>query len=789
MPTRPYYFSDDGDLSHYRALATEIEEPDVNSDRIGDVEYAEEPLTLRNMEAREIWDLTLQEAVQTAVANSKVLRATGGSSIFSGTRAGSVSRVSQTPTSISTTYTPAITESDPRFGVEGALAAFDAQLSSSMFWERNDRPQNFFITGFQAPVFQQDLGTQTTELNKRSATGGQYFVRNHNNYELNNNPQNLFRGAYTADIEAEFRHPLLQGAGVQFNRIAGPSSVPGFYNGVVIARLQQDEALADLEAAVRNTLSDTEQAYWRLSFTYRDLDTKRKAMHAALEALRRMSPDVPPYVVARAREQYFFFRNQVEDALSEMYTADNNLRYMMGIAATDGRLLRPSDEPTSARVTFDWFASHQEMLVRQAELRGQKFRIKEAEMRLTAAKNFLMPRLDVVGRYRWRGLGEKLLDGQRENTQNQLAVNAANPDPTSRFNSAYQTLTQGDYQEWQLGAQFSMPIGFRREMAGVRNEELKLARERAVLQEMELEISHQLSEAIRALDREYTATQTNYNRYLAVRTEVEMLETIRNAGADPKDGRIYDVLFQAERRLADAESSFYAAMARYNVAIAGVHYRKGSLLEYNGVHLSEGPWADKAYFDAYTRARERDAGIMIDYGFNRPNLVTRGAFQPGADERFAPTGDAVRGETNFTPAPLEVPSEGPSFDLPGVPGIESRPVPQPDQLRKVPQAEPVPAPRPDTAPGAVRMSRFAPDDRLNFPNLRETAMQDGIEPPQADRVRMRPVDDLPHSSTPRRPLNAGHEQVSSPSAVGNYRDVAVRAGLQRAATGDGMPNQ
>ena len=40
------------------------------------------------------------------------------------------------------------------------------------------------------------------------------------------------------------------------------------------------------------------------------------------------------------------------------------------------------------------------------------------------------------------------------------------------------------------------------------------------------------------------------------------------------------------------------AAVDYNEAISDIHLRKGSLLEYNGVCLAEGPWAGKAYFDA-----------------------------------------------------------------------------------------------------------------------------------------------------------------------------------------------
>jgi len=680
MPARPFYFGDDGDLSHYKAVATEIETPDVDSDRLGDVEHAEDPYSIVNAEAREVWDLTLQEAIQTSLTNSKVVRTLpffgpGGQAISVGSRGQAPQNVAFSPSAFSSVYDVGIQESDPRFGPEAALSAFDAQLSSSIFWERNDRPQNFFISGFQAPVFQQDLGTQTTELSKRVASGGQFITRNHNNYELNNNPRNLFRGAYTADIETEFRHPLLQGAGTQFNRIAGPNSIPGFYNGVVIARLQVDQALAGVETNVNNQLLNIEQAYWRLSFCYRDLDAKTTGRDTALQWWRivkeRQRSSVPggeAFIEARAREQYFFFRNQVEDALSELFTAEANLRYLMGLAPTDGRLIRPADEPTTAHVMFDWHEANQEMLYRNVRLRQQKWVVKQAELQLIASKNYLMPRLDTVGRYRWRGLGEKLFDGQREDAINQLPVDANNPNPNTRFNSAYQTLTQGDFTEWQLGLQLSMPIGFRKEMAGVRREELNLCRQRALLQDAELDLSHSLSERMRTLEREFTATRTNFNRVVAVRNEVTSLEAVLGAGADVRNADIFDLLLQAMRRRADAESTFYAAVHRYNAEIAAIHYSKGSLLDYDGVYMAEGPWADKAYFDAHRRAKERDAGMMIDYGFTRPNVSSRGPFDQHPSE---------------LPAPSAVPTLAPQIDSPNldeVPMNEERiPRPMPNQ--------------------------------------------------------------------------------------------------------------
>ena len=215
---------------------------------------------------------------------------------------------------------------------------------------------------------------------------------------------------------------------------------------------------------------------------------------------------------AQARSQYFQFRAAVETALTDLYRTESRLRYLMGLSMSDGRLIRPCDEPTTARVAFDWCGIHCEALTRREEIRQQKWEIKRRELELIAARNFLLPRLDATGRYRWQGLGDDLLhtNGGHEFTD--------------QNSSAFGVLTSGQFQDWQLGLQLSMPIGFRRELSGIRHQELLLARDRALMQDLELEISHQLGDSIRDMDLNFGLTQTNFNRRVASEKEVQAVQ-------------------------------------------------------------------------------------------------------------------------------------------------------------------------------------------------------------------------------------------------------------------------
>jgi outer membrane protein TolC len=683
-PQQPFYCREDGDLSHYLGVATEIEYPDVEEPSLCEVTNTLPPLTLKNTDNYQIWDLPLSEVMRITLCNSQVMRQLGGRVASAAPE--TITRTLISPVAVTTAYDPALSETVTGLSVgspfqgsgpEAALSEFDAQLDASLLWDKTDRPQNVdqtsAVLGFRPTVLQQDLATFGSGITKTTAVGTTFAFRNNTTYEANNIPSGTgltqaFPSAWNTNFEASFNHPLLQGSGAQYNRIAGPISFDQYANGfgnpidgVVIARLRTDQTLADFEGGVRNLVRDAEDAYWELYFAYRDLEARKMGRDSALETWKKTaalyrtgSRGGSADREAQARSQYFLFRSQVEQALTEIFRAENRLRYIMGLSMSDGRLIRPSDEPTTARVAFDWAGIHCEALTRRVEIRRQKWEIKRRELELIAARNFLLPRLDAVGRYRWLGLGDELIN-----------------DNNVRFNipgsSAFDTLTTGDFQEWQLGLQLSMPFGFRRELSGVRHHELLMARERAILQDLELEVSHQLGDAIRDTDLNYGLTQSNFNRRVAAEAEVQAVQASYDANRVT-----LDLLLDAQRRRAEAESAYYRALVDYNRSIMNVHYRKGSLLDYDGVYLAEGQWPAKAYFDAMRQARKRDAGLYMDYGYTRPNVMSRGPIDQGQE-----CTDGSAGPQTIFEAPGPVPDEA-------MPANEQLPAPKPQPQMNAP---------------------------------------------------------------------------------------------------------
>ncbi len=657
----------------FPTAVTQIEAPFAETCHFDQLIGDGDPRDVLDSSRLEYWDLSLQDAIHQALAHSKVMQDLGGT-------------VLRAPDTISTAYDPAIHETSPLLGVEAALSAFDAEFSARALCEKNDRRFNNQFLG-QRGFFDQDSDRVQAEIAKRTVTGSQFAVRHIIEYDRNNNIGNEFpNGAWDTFLEGELRHSLLRGGGTDFNRIAGPGGRPGIYNGVLIARLRTDISLTEFEIGIRDLLCNVENAYWDLYFAYRDLDTKIQSRDAALETWRQVQTLSETGLKggeaekeAQAREQYYRFEEEVQNALMGrliegtrtnngskpgtfranpgVYVSERKLRLLLGLPPHDRQLLRPSDEPPVSPVEFEWSCVATEALVRRVELRRQRWQVKSRELELAASKNFLLPTLDLVGRYRWRGFGDDLIG----------------PGDGPRFDNAYADLTSGDFQEWQLGAEFSIPIGLRQAQAGVRNAQLHLARAKCVLLEQERQVVNDLSAALAERNRAFAVLRTDVNRVEAAR---QQLQSIRVAY---ENGKVdFYILLDAQRRYTEAEIRYFQSRVEYGLAVRNVYFEKGDLLDYCCVALAEGSWPDEAYRDAMKLERRRARPASLDYRLHPPPVIASG--QP-----------LLRPQTS----PEAVPAPEPTLaNPPSESGADSTPMVEPNAIEPLLQDDRPLAPDP-----------------------------------------------------------------------------------------------
>jgi hypothetical protein len=192
------------------------------------------PLTIRDLAQTRYHNLSLLEATRLALINSKILVDLGG-------------QVIRAPATLPSAYDVALQETDPQYGPEAALSAFDATFSMSGQFQHNDQQFNNTFVGDNG-YFAQSYDVMQAQIEKRAVTGSDFTLRQIIDYNRDTNIGDQYSGGnWDAILEAEVRHPLLQGSGIEFNRIAGPGSKPGVYNGVLVARIRTDISIADFD--------------------------------------------------------------------------------------------------------------------------------------------------------------------------------------------------------------------------------------------------------------------------------------------------------------------------------------------------------------------------------------------------------------------------------------------------------------------------------------------------------------------------------------------------------------
>ncbi|HXY34468.1 MAG TPA: TolC family protein [Planctomycetaceae bacterium] len=683
-PEDLHYLGPDGP-DYYKDVATSIEFPTTEEERPAQVTATGQPHTIATRDKDQVWDMTLAQALEMALANNKVIRSAGA---FTTPGNGLMTA----PNSAPSVYDPAIAESGVLYGslgVEGALSQFDAQLAITNQFGFNQNIVNSPVQNVGAgagSVLEQHTDAFNATLTKTFANGGQIQFQNSWSYLDVNAPGLLFPSSYTGFAKVSYTQPLWAGSGVEFTRIAGVvnsafSAVTGVSQGVAIARINDDVALGSFELSALILLRDTENTYWNLYLQYRLYHTAVVAHNSALRSWREAKAKLDiggatgftPVDEATARDQLYNTRGTAETDLNNLYNAETSLRRLLGLPVNDGRIIRPVDEPPIAKFVPDWYTSLTEALTRRPELRTQKWQIKSLELQLRAAKSLVHPQLNFVGSYQVNAFGNDLISQQSQLTE--------------PYSSAFASLAEAGQTGWSAGFQFSMPIGFRAAWSQVRQYEIRIAKAREGLAEQEMEVAQELAVAFQNVAVNYQTAQSYFNRRLATERELALYEYQYEVGTTT-----LSFVLTAQSNLASAESSYYTSLVNYAEAIMDLNFRKGTLLDYHNVTLAESDWTPEAYKDAVRNAWARSHAIPVNFLCTEP------------EEHQLPTG------VETLQPPATQPITGPAAAaIPPAPAPPSTTAPNgPSTPPPAPPATPAPSATPSPAPVMMKPANATP---------------------------------------------------------------------------------
>jgi outer membrane protein TolC len=530
------------------------------------------------------WPMSLDEAIRIALENTHVVR------VLAGTNATATNQ---------TIYDAAIANTR----IDQERARFDPVLSESSVWSRTNKPgavpdpfdpTRSLITGTPADAYSSILG-----LTKTNVLGGQWGLKwsedptrfpGANNLPLN--PQNA------SSVELSYTQPLLQGAGFQVN------TAP-----IVIARLNTEQSFFQYKDSVQELVRGVIEAYWalvlaRLNVWAREIQVQQFREAYDLENARLKSGlkgDLGS--VSQARVTYNQFRANLIAAKADVLAREGGLRNLLFLPPDDGRRIVPVSAPTSQGLRPDW-----EPMVRLAEQRRPDIielkLVTEADrVRLLQAQNQALPRLDTVALYRWNGLSGEMPNGEHLST------------------------SPGQFTDWSVGVNFSVPLGLRQGRAQVREQRLLIARDVANVEQGIHAAIHQLASTLRDLDSAYE----QYLAYKETRAAADINSQVqlrRLRTGIPAGINILNVL-QAVTDWGNAVSSEAQQLVNYNVALANLERETGTILETHGLVFFE--------------ERFRAAGPLLLPSHDR--LYPSATVPAGSPQRYPGTGEP--GENAF----------------------------------------------------------------------------------------------------------------------------------------------
>jgi outer membrane protein TolC len=362
---------------------------------------------------------------------------------------------------------------------------------------------------------------------------------------------------YESDLVLQITQPLLRDFGSEVNRAR-----------IVIARNNQKISLLDFRKTVEDNLTDLEKAYWQLVEAERDVKIQEALLARTLETgdilFKRRTQDVTRVQISQAnasieqrRATLVRERARVRDLSDQI----KQLMYDPEYPVSSPVLILPGSDPTMEPIHFDLNEQIDAALDNRLELLQQLARVDNASVTLGAAKNNLLPQLNLVGSIGANGVA-------------------------GNWDAAISNQSDINFLSWSLGLQFEVPIGNRAARAIYRR--TLLQRQQAVDQYRSL--IEQISLDVKTAMRE---VQTTWDEMVATRqasfASEDALLAIeqRKAANEPLTPTFVQLELDAQERLANARREEAAAITNYQIGISRLEKAKGTLLRYNNVVMDE----------------------------------------------------------------------------------------------------------------------------------------------------------------------------------------------------------
>ena len=385
----------------------------------------------------------------------------------------------------------------------------------------------------------------TPEVSVPLRTGGRASVRLPMARDRRDNEFAVLDPAYTSDLEFSLSHQLLRGAGRDAN------TAP-----LRLAALDRDVSEAQTTLEVIRQLAAVDRSYWRVYAARQTLTVRQEELELAQAQLDRAqrlfdNERTPEIEVIRAQAGVAERLDGILRAEAELLRRQRELKRIinmpgLGMDGEETIETEPPPPPLPFELDPDRLAAT--AVERRMEMVELELRLAQDATNVRLERNRALPLLSLDYTYRINGLGGSL-------------------------NDSFDTLSDNEFETWELGLRAEIPIGNEAAESRVRRAVLTRIQRLRSKEARELAIRQEVYDAVDELRSAWQRLQAAQQSVILNTRSFEAEQRQFGVGRSTSN----DVL-DASARLAVARLEEVSALVDYQVAKVDLAFATGTLL-------------------------------------------------------------------------------------------------------------------------------------------------------------------------------------------------------------------
>ena len=453
--------------------------------------------------------------------------------------------------------------------VAESLSEFDATLGLELSTGRKTQQ---LASAFSSPNrMGNDNDNWDLSLSQKLITGANYQFDFTNNRNKTNSKTAGLNPSYRSEFQLSLTQPLLKNFGIDLNK-----------RNIHIANNKVDISENEFKTKVIAVVSEIENTYWDFVLSLRDLEVKQKSLERAKDLQRLVKSQVlvgtlAPIETLQAESEVASREEFLLTAQDAIEDNQDKIKNILNIEFLSPEGLSPIYPSTHANIIIEDVDINESMkmaLANRPDYLGKKKDLENKNILVKYQENQIYPSVDLVG-----SIGLNGLSGEA------ITIKSGTFQGTSAYGGSYgNALTDSlstNYYDWELGVQFSYPLGNRAAKSKLSASRLEKAQLILSIKELEKNIILDIRESVRQL-------KTDSKRIKAATVAKQLAE--EKLKAEEKKFEVglstsFNVLkFQED--LAEAQSNEIKTIIDYKQSRIRFRRSTASTLKYHDVTLS-----------------------------------------------------------------------------------------------------------------------------------------------------------------------------------------------------------